>query len=365
MHRRYRPLLLAFIAFLAHSLTYGQDNGLNLNCGSFCLAFEATCSCTLRIGSLTWEVRDANGAVVGRRTVHEEDLNRPTVLFGDDFDSASSFGITVIQSTPGIFISEMSFDALPKYEGYEVECIAGGEVSVRVINIPGSLAVADLNLTTVTTDSVLLTFESPNSGDCLASYIVTTDAFALSFAKDPPVRISRWPLVAEDTTYFVCVYAVDTLGRTGPPSCVDCFRFSPTPVNNISYTYTMLNDGCAANIEWTPDSCLPLPTSYNVTINSSGEVTTSAVPNATFQIASVSFEELYTVTVIPSNSFSLGAPTTINFTTPMICPETSSSASASLLFPDSGVSPVRVIAGVIVSFGISAFMLPPNVYNWA
>ena len=362
MHRRYRPLLFAFIVFLANGLTYGQDNEPNLNCGTFCLATQATCECTLREGSLTWEVRDANRAVVGQRIVDEDDLNKPIRLFGDDLDTASAFGIIVTKSTSGIFTSEISFDTLSEYQGYAVECRVGDISSVRVINVINiaGTPVADLNLTTFTTDSVLLTFERSTSADCVASYQVTTNASAQSVVTDTPVTISKVPSDAEDVTYFVCVSAVDIVGRTGPPACLDCFRFShPNPVTNHSYTYMMSFDGCAANIEWIPDSCLPLPTSYNVTIYSSGEVITSAVLNATFRIGSVSFEELYTVTVIPSNSFGHGTPTTIKFTTPMVCPETSPpspSGSASLLFPDSGGSSVLIIAGFIASFRFSAIL---------
>ena len=118
-------------------MTYGQDN--EPNCGTFCLTAEATCTCTLSEGSVTWEVRNSSGAVIGQRTVHEHDVDTSTMLFGeDDFEAASAFNITVINST-GTFISELSFDTLSEYQGYEIECGVGGISSSRTINVAGML----------------------------------------------------------------------------------------------------------------------------------------------------------------------------------------------------------------------------------
>ena len=118
-------------------MTYGQNN--EPNCGTFCLDAEATCTCTLSEGSLTWEVRDANGSVVGQRTVDEDDVNNPTMLFGDNFDTASAFAITVMSSMSGTFTSEMSFDTVSEYQGYEIECRVGDISSRRTINVAGMI----------------------------------------------------------------------------------------------------------------------------------------------------------------------------------------------------------------------------------
>ena len=87
--------------------------------------------------------------------------------------------------------------------------------------------VANLNLTSFTTDSALLTFERSVSGDCVVNYTITTNASVPSSSiSDTSVKISRPPNNAEEVTYFVCVSAEDFAERTGPPSCLDCFRFT-------------------------------------------------------------------------------------------------------------------------------------------
>lgn len=88
-------------------------------------------------------------------------------------------------------------------------------------------SVSDLELTTFTTDSALLTFERSISDDCVASYTITTNASVPSSSiNDTRVTISKLPNNADEVAYSVCVSAVDIAGRTGPPTCLECFRFS-------------------------------------------------------------------------------------------------------------------------------------------
>ena len=124
-----------YITHFLTGLTYGQDN--EPYCGTFCLATESSCTCTLSEGSLTWEARDANGGVVGQRTVNEDDVNSPTTLFGDDFVAAGAFEITVMSSMSGTFTSEMSFNTLSEYQGYQIKCRVGDSSSSRTINVAG------------------------------------------------------------------------------------------------------------------------------------------------------------------------------------------------------------------------------------
>ena len=117
-------------------LTYGQDN--EPNCGTFCLAAESTCTCTFSEGfSNQWEVRDANGSLVGQRTVDGNDVDDPTILYGSDSVAANAFEIIVISSTSGTFSSEISFDTVSEYQGYRIECTVDDNSSSRTINVAG------------------------------------------------------------------------------------------------------------------------------------------------------------------------------------------------------------------------------------
>ena len=98
--------------------------------------------------------------------------------------------------------------------------------------------VANLNLATFTTNSTVLTFGRSISGDCVDNYTITTNASVSSSSiSDTTVTISRPPSDPGEATYFVCVSAVDFAERTGPSSCLDCFRFtskSAKPLNHLA-----------------------------------------------------------------------------------------------------------------------------------
>ena len=83
-----------------------------------------------------------------------------------------------------------------------------------------------LQLAGFTSDSVMLTFTTPDESPCIDNYAITTDASAPSSITNTSVMITRPASDVEGATYSVSVSAVDFAGRMGPSMSLDCFMFS-------------------------------------------------------------------------------------------------------------------------------------------